>query len=108
MSNKRTVAIWLALGAVSMSACVAEPVVENIEVVEAPLEPADRDPRSNRPRPEPPGSRTPRTVHCIPEPDKEYVARDPNVCAAIRFYCPVGRPFFDDCGCGCDLDSSDD
>lgn len=35
-------------------------------------------------------------------PDRHYVSRDPNECAAIMFLCADGtEPFFDDCGCGC-------
>jgi hypothetical protein len=40
-------------------------------------------------------------------PDRNYVSRDPNQCAAIMFLCADGQePFFDDCGCGCaDVDA---
>jgi hypothetical protein len=35
-------------------------------------------------------------------PDKKYVSRDPDKCAAILFLCEAGRePFFDARGCGC-------
>jgi len=35
-------------------------------------------------------------------PDRRYVSRDPEQCAAIRFVCQEGgTPFFDECGCGC-------
>jgi hypothetical protein len=35
-------------------------------------------------------------------PDKKYVSRDANQCAAILFLCEEGRePFFDNRGCGC-------
>jgi hypothetical protein len=37
------------------------------------------------------------------DPDRTYVSRDPDQCAAIRFFCDPGKvPFFDDCGCGCE------
>jgi hypothetical protein len=36
------------------------------------------------------------------DPNLQYVSRDPNQCAVIRFTCEVGyEPFFNDCGCGC-------
>jgi hypothetical protein len=36
------------------------------------------------------------------EPGYNYVSRDPEQCAAIRFTCPEGASaFFNDCGCGC-------
>lgn len=40
---------------------------------------------------------------CDPrDPNLQYVSRDPQQCAAIRFTCPEGfEPFFNDCGCGC-------
>ncbi len=35
-------------------------------------------------------------------PEARYVARDPTVCASIRFRCDAGwEAFFDTCGCGC-------
>lgn len=35
--------------------------------------------------------------------DRDYVSRDPDRCATIRFFCPEGQvPFFDECGCGCE------
>ncbi|NMO20696.1 hypothetical protein HPC49_30470 [Pyxidicoccus fallax] len=35
-------------------------------------------------------------------PDQQYVSKDPDQCAAIRFFCEAGQqPFFNDCGCGC-------
>ncbi|PTL85322.1 hypothetical protein [Vitiosangium sp. GDMCC 1.1324] len=37
------------------------------------------------------------------QPERSYVSRDPNRCAAIRFVCDPNKvPFFDDCGCGCE------
>jgi hypothetical protein len=40
---------------------------------------------------------------CDDDPARSYVSRDPAQCAAIRFRCDEGnRPFFDDCGCGCE------
>jgi hypothetical protein len=39
------------------------------------------------------------------EPGQKYISRDPNQCAAIRFFCAEGfSPFFNDCGCGCQKD----
>lgn len=108
MFNRRAVALWFALGAASsMSACgaaVDEPVVEDVDAVEAPFEPTfSRDPRLHRPHPLPPDWRRP--LRCLSDPHKQYVSRDPDRCAAIRFYCPVGTPFFDDCGCGCEVEN---
>jgi hypothetical protein len=38
------------------------------------------------------------------DPKKQYVARSPERCAAIHFLCaPDYAPFFDSCGCGCQL-----
>lgn len=34
-------------------------------------------------------------------PDRDYVSRDPDECATIRFICMSGEAFFDGCGCGC-------
>ncbi len=37
------------------------------------------------------------------QPERDYISRDPNRCAVIRFTCPEGQvPFSDDCGCGCE------
>lgn len=36
------------------------------------------------------------------DPNLQYVSKDPDQCAVIRFYCEAGQePFFNDCGCGC-------
>jgi hypothetical protein len=36
------------------------------------------------------------------DPNLQYVSRDPDQCAVIRFTCETGRePFFNECGCGC-------
>ena len=36
-------------------------------------------------------------------PDRHYVEKDPNKCAAIKFLCAEGQqPFSDACGCGCE------
>lgn len=36
------------------------------------------------------------------DPNLQYVSKDPDQCAAIRFVCDTGQePFFNDCGCGC-------
>lgn len=38
------------------------------------------------------------------DPNRRYVSRDPDQCAAIRFVCNEGETaFFDNCGCGCEL-----
>ena len=38
------------------------------------------------------------------DPRKSYVSKSPEQCAAIQFLCAQDyRPFFDDCGCGCEL-----
>lgn len=48
-----------------------------------------------------------RILRCLPDPRKRYIARDPEACAAIRFFCAEGEEaFFDRCGCGCMLSSS--
>jgi hypothetical protein len=37
------------------------------------------------------------------EPGRDYLLTDPEACATARFACAEGlRPFFDDCGCGCE------
>jgi hypothetical protein len=37
------------------------------------------------------------------EPHRSYIANDPEACSTIRFACADGlRPFFDECGCGCE------
>jgi hypothetical protein len=47
---------------------------------------------------------------CLPEgaePNRNYVARSPETCAVIRFYCPEGSWYFaSECGCGCEQDQS--
>jgi hypothetical protein len=36
-------------------------------------------------------------------PRRRYVAKSPEKCATIRFFCQPGfQAFFDDCGCGCE------
>jgi hypothetical protein len=102
MSKRRAVTMGLILGLVSsMSACVAEvddPVEEDVDVAEAAFEPILPRLRIRRPNPIDPGWRL---LRCLPDPRKEYIARDPDVCAGIRFFCTEGIPFFDGCGCGC-------
>ncbi len=45
-----------------------------------------------------------RFLRCLPDPYKTYLTRDTEMCSRIRFYCPDGGvPFFDSCGCGCDV-----
>jgi hypothetical protein len=37
------------------------------------------------------------------DPNRVYVSKDPDQCAAIRFVCDPGQvAFFDECGCGCE------
>lgn len=37
------------------------------------------------------------------KPERKYMAKDPQKCAAIRFFCEAGYvAFHDDCGCGCE------
>jgi hypothetical protein len=37
------------------------------------------------------------------DPTRTYVSRNPDQCAAIRFFCEEGKqPFFNECGCGCE------
>lgn len=39
----------------------------------------------------------------------EYVNDDPSSCAAAFFVCDAGtKPFFNDCGCGCEPDDACD
>jgi hypothetical protein len=43
-----------------------------------------------------------RTKKKCNDPAREYVAKSPEQCAAIRFYCAEGTEMFsDECGCGC-------
>jgi hypothetical protein len=44
----------------------------------------------------------PRSRIC--DPQVRYVARSPERCAAIRFFCEDGEPVFDRCGCGCRIE----
>jgi hypothetical protein len=38
------------------------------------------------------------------DPNKSYVAQSPEACMAVKFVCQEGeQPFFDDCGCGCEI-----
>lgn len=60
--------------------------------------------RIRRPNPIDPGGRL---LHCLPDPRKEYISRDTEDCARIRFYCDAGVPFFDRCGCGCEVGLSE-
>ena len=102
MSKRRVVAMGFVLGLGSLvNACVVaveEPVSEDVDVQEAPLDRARLPPRIPRRNPIDPGGRL---LHCLVDPRKHYVAWDPEVCAGIRFYCTEGVPFFDQCGCGC-------
>ena len=46
------------------------------------------------------------TSGCDYEKDanKKYIGKTKDVCSRIRFQCePERNPFFDDCGCGCEL-----
>ncbi len=45
---------------------------------------------------------------CKNEGTKSYISRDPDQCAAIHFLCVEGMvPFFDECGCGCEVASGE-
>ncbi len=44
-----------------------------------------------------------KTKDCERGSNFEYVAHDPDTCAVIKFMCFEGTPFFNDCGCGCEL-----
>jgi hypothetical protein len=102
--STRSVAVGvIALGSVFLaSACavsVEEPLPED-EHVDTRVEQIS-PPRLIRPNPIDPGRRV---LSCLPDPRKTYVARDPEACETIRFYCPEGSaPFFDSCGCGCEI-----
>jgi hypothetical protein len=38
------------------------------------------------------------------DPNRRYMAQDPDRCAALRFVCNPGESaFFDECGCGCEI-----
>ena len=38
------------------------------------------------------------------DPNKTYVAQSPEQCQVVKFACQPGeQPFFDDCGCGCEV-----
>jgi hypothetical protein len=110
MSKRRTVTMGFVLGmAVFSSACAAtvgDPVVdedvdvEDVDVEEETLELTRLPRRIRLPNPIDPGRRL---FRCLPDPRKEYLVRDPEVCAAIRFFCSEGVPFFDRCGCGCEV-----
>jgi hypothetical protein len=39
------------------------------------------------------------------DPDYRYIGTSKRACQAIRFTCTEGTPFFDNCGCGCYVDS---
>jgi hypothetical protein len=105
--GKQQIRMLVGLGMMTfVGACVAR-------VEESPLEAIDeqemavdvRLPRWRiiRPNPIDPGGRL---FRCLPDLRKTYLAHDPDVCAGIRFSCPVGSaPFFDRCGCGCVVDS---
>lgn len=48
-------------------------------------------------------AKKPSKKHCNRN-DREYVATDAASCAAVRFFCADGMtPFFDECGCGCEV-----
>ncbi len=119
MSKPRAVAKGFVLGLVAfVGACAAtvdDPVVdgEDVDATEEALDIAARlpprlplrlVPRILRMNPIDPGGRL---LHCLPDPRKEYLSRDPEDCARIRFYCDPGIPFFDSCGCGCEVSLSE-
>jgi hypothetical protein len=88
----------LGLGA-GISACVASVDETDVEVQSQTSEVRPPHPRFRVVNPIDPNRRF---LGCLPDPRKRYIARDPNVCAGIRFYCEQGTPFFDACGCGCE------
>jgi len=46
---------------------------------------------------------------CDNEENRIYSSRDPDECRTLQFSCAPGRaPFFDEEGCGCELDQSQD
>ena len=104
MSKQRVVAMGFVLGLASLlgacGAVVDEPAteVEDVDLQEETLEMARPPVRIRRFNPIDPGGRL---LQCLQDPRKKYVARDPRICAGIRFYCEEGIPFFDACGCGC-------
>lgn len=95
-------AIVLGVGIV-VSACavtIDDPFAEEVDVAEDEIVPRPWiiRPLIIRPNPIDPGRRL---LRCLPDPRKRYIARDPEVCAGMRFVCPGGEAFFDRCGCGC-------
>ncbi len=106
MLKSRAVTAGFVLGLASaLGACavaVDDPAVdvEDVDEHEETLELARPPWRIRRPNPIDPGGRL---LHCLTDPRKRYVARNPDVCAGIRFYCTEGIPFFDRCGCGCEV-----
>lgn len=44
--------------------------------------------------------RSPQRAHCN-DPSRRYVGHSPEMCSRIRYFCAAGRPFSDECGCGC-------
>lgn len=52
---------------------------------------------------------TKKACACDParEQHRQYKLKDPNECKVAFFQCPVGaKPFFNDCGCGCEQPAS--
>jgi hypothetical protein len=104
MSTRCVAAVVIALGSVFLASACA------VSVEESPPEDENVDvrveqisaPRLIRPNPIDPGRRL---LRCLPDPRKSYISRDPEACAAIRFFCTEGVPFFDGCGCGCAVES---
>jgi hypothetical protein len=37
------------------------------------------------------------------DPFRRYVSRDPEECKVLFFSCAQGKPFFNECGCGCEV-----
>jgi hypothetical protein len=103
MMSKRRAAVWAVVLGLSSSAtaCVAyvdDSETEEVDSSENALDVRFERPRIRRPNPMDPGRRL---LFCLPDPRRSYVSRDPDQCAAIRFFCAEGEAFFDRCGCGC-------
>ena len=82
------------------AACVAEPAIEADEGDPGAVGDVDAELRIRSMR----FDIDPDLFACrIADPSKSYVSRDPEQCAAMSFLCAESMPFFDDCGCGCQV-----
>lgn len=102
MVNLRVLVSGLVLSffGVACGASVDEPEDEFVEMQTEAVDIRLPHPRLRLPNPIDPNRRF---LHCLPDPRKSYIAKDPEICAGIRFYCVEGIPFFDACGCGCEV-----